>query len=82
MIIAEDEIIRLEDLPLYIKGYPDITNEPQLVKAGLEEGVRQFCTKFEKEIILKALEKCNNNKTNAAASRFAGMLRGWRSHQQ
>ena len=67
MIIAEDEIIRLEDLPLHIRGYPDITNEPQLMKAGLEEGVRQFCIKFEKEIILKALEKCSNNKTNAAA---------------
>jgi len=66
MILAQDEMIRLEDLPLYIRGYPELTNESEISKTGLEESVRQFSIKFEKEIILKALEKCGNNKTNAA----------------
>ncbi len=58
---------RKEDLPLHIRGFPELINESEISEPGLEESVKQFYTKFEKEIITKTLEKCNNNKANAAA---------------
>ena len=66
MILSKDEIIRLENLPLNIQGFPEPVNETDLGETGLEERIRQFSIKHEKIIILKALEKCNNNRTNAA----------------
>ncbi len=66
MILSKDEIIRLENLPLNIQGFPEPVNETDLGETGLEERIRQFSIKHEKIIILKALEKCNNNRTNTA----------------
>jgi DNA-binding NtrC family response regulator len=66
MILSKDEIIRLENLPLNIQGFPEPVNETDLGETGLEERIKQFSIKHEKIIILKALEKCNNNRTNTA----------------
>jgi two-component system response regulator AtoC len=66
MILSKDEIIRLENFPLNIQGFPEPVNETDLGETGLEERIKQFSIKHEKIIILKALEKCNNNRTNTA----------------
>jgi len=66
MILAQDEVIRVENLPLRIRGYPEPLNEADLAEIGLEEQVKQMCSKIEKELILKALEKCHHNRTTTA----------------
>ncbi len=66
MIVAQDEVIQSEDLPLRIRGYPELTDETDLKKTGLEEYTKQLSMKIEKELIIKALEKCHNNRTNTA----------------
>jgi len=66
MIVAQDEIIQSENLPLRIRGYPELTDETDLKKTGLEEYTKQLSMKIEKELILKTLEECHNNRTNTA----------------
>ena len=66
MILVQDDTIRVEDLPLRIRGYPEISDEIDLGQKGLEAQVKDLTEKIEKELILKALEKCNQNRTNTA----------------
>jgi len=66
MIVAQDEIIQSENVPLRIRGYPELTDETDLKKTGLEEYTKQLSMKIEKELILKTLEECHNNRTNTA----------------
>jgi len=66
MIVAQDEVIQSENLPLRIRGYPELTDETDFKKNGLEEYVKQLSMKIEKELIIKTLEKCHNNRTNTA----------------
>ena len=66
MIVAQDEIIQSENLPLRIRGYPELTDETDLKKTGLEEYTKQLSMKIEKELIVKTLEECHNNRTNTA----------------
>jgi DNA-binding NtrC family response regulator len=66
MILVQDDTIRVEDLPLRIRGYPEISDEIDLSEKGLEDQVRELTEKIEKELIIKALEKCDQNRTNTA----------------
>ncbi len=66
MILVQDDTIRVEELPLRIRGYPEISDEIDQSKKGLEDQVRELTNKIEKELIVKALEKCNQNRTNTA----------------
>jgi DNA-binding NtrC family response regulator len=66
MILEQDDTIRVEDLPLRIRGYPEISDEIDLSEQGLEDQVKEFTEKIEKELIVRALEKCNQNRTNTA----------------
>ena len=66
MIVAQEEIIQSENLPLRIRGYPELTDETDFKKNGLEEYTKQLSMKIEKELIIKTLEECHNNRTNTA----------------
>jgi len=66
MILVQDNTIRAEDLPLRIRGYPEISDEVEIGEKGLEDQVKEITSKIEKELIIKALEKCSQNKTNTA----------------
>ena len=66
MILVHDDTIRVEDLPLRIRGYPEISDDIDLSVKGLEDQVKALTEKIEKELIVKALEKCNQNRTNTA----------------
>jgi DNA-binding NtrC family response regulator len=66
MILVQDDIIRVEDLPLRIRGFPEISDEIDLIEKGLEEQIKALTEKIEKELIIKALEKCDQNRTNTA----------------
>ncbi len=66
MILVPDDTIRAEDLPLRLRGYPEITGETEVGNRGLEDQVRDITSKIEKELIVKALDKCHQNKTNTA----------------
>ena len=66
MILVPHDTIRAEDLPLRVRGYPEITGEMDAIDRGLEDQVRDITSKIEKELIVKALDKCNQNKTNTA----------------
>lgn len=66
MILVPDDTIRAEDLPLRLRGYPEITGETEMNDGGLEDQVKDITNKIEKELIVKALEKCDQNKTNTA----------------
>jgi len=66
MILATGDVIQLEHLPLRIHGYPEIAEEAEIGKAGLEKHTRQLVARIEKELILKALEKYKNNRTLTA----------------
>ena len=66
MIQARGELINVENLPLRICGYPEMSDEVDLVETGLEEYVNHLTTKIEKELIIKTMAKCNNNRSQAA----------------
>ncbi|MFC1543189.1 sigma-54-dependent transcriptional regulator [Candidatus Neomarinimicrobiota bacterium] len=66
MILASGNIIQLEQLPLRIRGYPEITSEMDVENNGLAEQIRQLVARMEKELILNSLEKCGSNRTLTA----------------
>ncbi|MCU0644623.1 MAG: sigma-54 dependent transcriptional regulator, partial [bacterium] len=66
MILVQGDTIRVEDLPLRLRGYPEISDELMPSEQGLEAQVLELTNKIEKELIIKALEKCNQNRTNTA----------------
>lgn len=66
MILVQGDTIRVEDLPLRLRGYPEISDEIMLSQKGLEAQVLELTNKIEKELIIKALEKCNQNRTSTA----------------
>jgi DNA-binding NtrC family response regulator len=66
LILVHDDTIRVEDMPLRIRGYPEISDEINLSEQGLEDQVKELTEKIEKELIVKALDTCNQNRTNTA----------------
>lgn len=66
IILVQGDTIRVEDLPLRVRGYPEISDEIDLSEKGLEAQVLELTIKIEKELIIKALEKCGQNRTNTA----------------
>jgi len=66
MILVQGDTIRVEDLPLRLRGYPEISDEIIAGEKGLENQVLELTNKIEKELIIKALEKCTQNRTSTA----------------
>ena len=66
IILGRDGIIRPEDLPLRIRGFPEVTQEKDIETMGLEEYISELDEKMEKELILKYLDKYNHNRTSTA----------------
>jgi DNA-binding NtrC family response regulator len=66
MILAHDNLITEEILPMRVSGYPEVEGCFEIGKNGLDEKVKQVNSKVEKEIIINALKKCNNNRTETA----------------
>jgi DNA-binding NtrC family response regulator len=66
MILVQGDTIRVGDLPLRLRGYPEISDEMMTGEKGLEAQVLELTNKIEKELIIKALEKCDQNRTSTA----------------
>ena len=66
MILAKDDVIKVDDLPLSIHGYTEDSEEMDLNEVGLEDHISSINKKIEKELIYKALEKCHNNRETTA----------------
>ena len=66
MILASNDVILFEDLPLRIRGYPESPGELGREEIGLEDYIKQLTFKIERDCILQTLEKYNNNRTNTA----------------
>ncbi len=66
MILVPGDIITEEFLPMRVYGYPEVENNVETGKNGLEENVNKVRSKVEKEIIINALKRCNNSRTETA----------------
>ena len=66
MILAQDDVILREHLPLRIRGYPEVSQETNIEEIGLENYVKQLTAKLEKECIITTMRKYNNNRTSSA----------------
>ena len=66
MILAQNDVILLEDVPLRVRGYPEVPPGMEIEKIGLEKSMSQFISKLEKNYITKTLEKYNNNRGKTA----------------
>lgn len=66
MILAPEEVILAENLPLRMRGYPDDSNEKCVENIGLENYIKQLTSKFEKECIVSTMRKYNSNRTLTA----------------
>ena len=64
MILSPDGIIRPEQLPLRVKGYPQI---PPVTENEIQgSGMKEMSAQVEREVILEALHKNNFNRTLTA----------------
>ncbi len=66
MIMTRGDIITEEALPIRLMGYPEMSEDVNIGDDGLDEKIKQVNSKVEKEIILNALKKCDNNRTETA----------------
>ncbi len=66
MILAQNDVILLEDLPLRVRGYPEVPQDTDVENIGLENYINQLTIKLEKECILKTLENNMYNRTSTA----------------
>jgi len=66
MILAGNDVILFEDLPLRIRGYPEVPHELDREETGLEDYIKQLTIKIERDCILQTLEKYNNHRTNTS----------------
>ena len=66
MIMTKGEIITEEALPIRLMGYPEMSEDINIGDDGLDEKIKQVNSKVEKEIIINALKKCGNNRTETA----------------
>ncbi|MFC1537820.1 sigma-54-dependent transcriptional regulator [Candidatus Latescibacterota bacterium] len=66
MILAQKDMILAENLPLRMRGYPEVSNETCMEDIGMENYIKQFISKFEKECIVSMMRKYNNNRTLTA----------------
>ena len=66
MILCQDNIITEDNLPIRVYGYSEAESDFETGKESLGDKINQVNSKVEKEIIIKALRKCNNNRTKAA----------------
>jgi DNA-binding NtrC family response regulator len=66
MILCRDNIITEDNLPIRVYGYSEADSDFVTGKESLEDQINQVSSKVEKEIIIRALRKCNNNRTKTA----------------
>ena len=66
MILAPNDVILAEHLPMRMRGYPEVSNENCLEEIGLENYIKQLTSKFENECIVSTMRKYNNNRTLTA----------------
>jgi DNA-binding NtrC family response regulator len=68
MILARGEVILMEDLPLRVRGYPEVPfeSESELREIKLKDYVRANSARIERNLLLKTLEKSGGNRTLAA----------------
>jgi len=66
MILVKEGVIRLEHLPLRVRGFPDVKHDSGLDEMGLEQYMKKIHSGIEKDLILKTLRQCGNNRTVTA----------------
>ena len=66
MILSRDNVLRFEDLPLRLRGYPEIPDEQKEEEGGLDAYMSRIGSKIEKDFIVRTLEKYDNNRTQTA----------------
>jgi DNA-binding NtrC family response regulator len=66
MILAPNDVILEENLPLRMRGYPEVSNEGCVEEMGLEQYIKRLTVKFEKECIVSTMRKNDNNRTLTA----------------
>jgi len=66
MIQAQSDLINLDNLPLRICGYPEMSDEMHPEEKGIENYLKKMNDKIEKEIIERTLIKCDGNRTKTA----------------
>lgn len=68
-ILARDDIIDIEDLPMRVRVYPEIISGLSAETAELRENITRKAEQMEKSLIVQTLEKHGFNR-----SRTAGVL--------
>jgi DNA-binding NtrC family response regulator len=66
MIQTQGGIINRENLPWRICGYPEKQDETDPEEIGMEAYLKRMSGRIEKEIILRTLDKCENNRSRTA----------------
>jgi two-component system NtrC family response regulator len=64
MVLCPDDIIRVSDLPKYLKS--TLTGEPQLENIPVDANLFETLADIEKKMLLRALASCNNVQSEAA----------------
>jgi DNA-binding NtrC family response regulator len=65
-ILARDDIIDIEDLPMRIRGYPETISGLSAETAELRENITRKAEQMEKSLIVQTLEKHGFNRTMTA----------------
>jgi len=66
MILARRGTMTTEHLPLRIKGYQFFETEKRPADSGLDENLKQYSIKLERDLIINALDKTGYNRTETA----------------
>jgi DNA-binding NtrC family response regulator len=66
MILARRGTMSTEHLPLRIKGYQFFETEKRPADSGLDENLKQYSIKLERDLIINALDKTGYNRTETA----------------
>ncbi|MCM8813050.1 MAG: sigma-54 dependent transcriptional regulator [Candidatus Omnitrophica bacterium] len=69
IVLAEQEMISKDDLPLFIRSYDKTVRQPQEradFSKSLRDMVQEITADVEKQLIIQALERTNWNRTDAA----------------
>jgi DNA-binding NtrC family response regulator len=68
MILTRGEVILLEDLPLRLRGYPEVPGESvsELSDMGLENYVRTFSARMERDLLVRTLSASGGSRSLTA----------------
>jgi len=68
MILARGDVLTVDDLPLRLRGYPNMNGETALEAVGLEELIERHTGRMEERLIRETLEKYAGSRTATAAA--------------